>query len=236
MCIRDSHKGVKIDKTFEDRHPEMFKFFNDKNIDVEVSDDFKQLKTFLTSLPKEDYPYNFDGYFNPDDLSINTLNIDNAFVLYLKKDSDIIATYAAKGIHFDKWYNEFAKAKNFEKSKEVILLTHSLSSLNGRHMYSSCQWVSKDHRGKKFGMMLDHLKKNICFDIFNASSNYALHKDTLKDYHINGLHYDISIHLATIPQGDVGGAGDEKDKVYNICWIDRDSWLNKLDDVRKLYN
>ena len=50
MAIIDNHKGVKIDKTFEDRHPEMFKFFNDNNIDVEVSDDFKQLKTFLTSL------------------------------------------------------------------------------------------------------------------------------------------------------------------------------------------
>ena len=235
MAIIDNHKGIKIDKAFEDRHPEMFKFFNDKNIDVEVSDDFRELKTFLTSLPKEDYPYNFDGYFNPDDESMTSLNIDNAFVLYLKKDNNIISTYAAKGIDFTQWYNEFAIAKKFEKSEEVITLTQPLTSKE-KHMYSSCQWVSKDHRGKKFGMILDHLKKNICFDIFNASSNYALHKDTLKDYHLNGLHYDESIHLVTLPQGDVGGAGDKKDKVYNICWINKDSWLNKLDDVRKLYS
>ena len=28
MAIIDNHKSVKIDKTFEDKHPEMFKFFN----------------------------------------------------------------------------------------------------------------------------------------------------------------------------------------------------------------
>tara|TARA_B100001094_G_scaffold325973_1_gene381283 strand:- start:43 stop:738 length:696 start_codon:yes stop_codon:yes gene_type:complete len=230
MAIIDNHKSVKIDKTFEDKHPEMFKFFNDKNIDVEVSDDFKGLKTFLTSLPKEDYPYNFDNFFDPD-----TINVDNAFVLYLKKDNNIISTYTARVKEFKYFYDDFAIAKKFEKSEELITLTQPLSS-KGRHMYSSCQWVSKEHRGNGFGMILDHLKKNICFDIFNASSNYALHKESLKDYHLNGLHYNVSIHLATIPQGDVGGAGDKKDKIYNVCWIEKDAWLNKLNDVRKLYN
>ena len=66
MAIIDNHKSVKIDKTFEDKHSEMFKFFNDRNIDVEVSDDFRILKTFLTSLSKEDYPYNYDEFFDPD--------------------------------------------------------------------------------------------------------------------------------------------------------------------------
>ena len=232
MAIIDNHKGVKLDKTFGDNHPEMFKFFNDRSIDVEVSDDFKGLETFLTSLPKEDYPYNFDGYFDPNNKSIN---VDNAFVLYLKKDNNIISTYAARVKNFTNFYNDFAIAKKFEKSEELITQTQPLTS-KGKHMYSSCQWVSKDHRGKKFGMILDHLKKNICFDIFNATSNYAIHKESLKDYHLNGLHYNESIHLATIPQGDVGGAGDKNDKIYNVCWIERFDWFNKLNDVRKLYN
>ena len=33
-----------------------------------------------------------------------------------------------------------------------------------------------------------------------------------------------------------GGAGEEKDKVYNVTWVTKESWANKLNDVRKLYN
>ena len=47
MAIIDNHKSVKIDKTFEGKHPEMFKFFNDRNIDVEVSDNFVDFEKFL---------------------------------------------------------------------------------------------------------------------------------------------------------------------------------------------
>tara|TARA_E500000081_G_C6086254_1_gene330416 strand:+ start:511 stop:1212 length:702 start_codon:yes stop_codon:yes gene_type:complete len=232
MAIIDNHKSVKIDKSFEDKHPEMFKFFNDRNIDVEVSDDFIGLKTFLTSLPKEDYPYNYDEFFDPDkSLTLGT----KSFVLYLKKDGNIISTYAAKDMDFTNFYNEFNVYWGVKSSEEKVKELSFLFT-PGDHMYSSCQWVSKDHRGKKFGMILDHLKKNICFDIFNATSNYAIHKESLKDYHLNGLHYNESIHLATIPQGDVGGAGDKNDKIYNVCWIEKDAWLNKLNDVRKLYN
>jgi hypothetical protein len=230
MAIIDNHKSVKIDKAFEDKHSEMFKFFNDKNIDVEVSDDFRRLKTFLTSLPKKDYPYNYDEFFDPDKVPVFD---DNNFVLYLKKDGNIISTYAAKEMRFSNFFNDFMFA--FELPSEKNDKFEYLYSY-GQHMYSSCQWVSKEHRGNGFGMILDHLKKNICFDIFNATSNFALHKEQFKDYHLKGLHYDESIHLATVPQGDVGGAGEEKDKVYNVCWIKKDSWLNKLDDVRKLYN
>ena len=112
--------------------------------------------------------------------------------------------------------------------------TQPLTS-SGIHMYSSCQWVSKEHRENGFGTILDHLKKNICFDILNATSNYAIHKETFINYHLNRLSYDVSVNLATIPQGNVGGAGDSEDKVYNICWIKKDPWLYKLDDVKKLY-
>ena len=29
---------------------------------------------------------------------------------------------------------------------------------------------------------------------------------------------------------------EEKDKVYNVTWVTKESWANKLNDVRKLYN
>ena len=35
MAIIDKHAGVKIDKTFSDKHVEMFDFFDNKGIDVE---------------------------------------------------------------------------------------------------------------------------------------------------------------------------------------------------------
>lgn len=232
MAIIDNHKSVKIDKSFEDKHPEMFKFFNDRNLDVEVNDDFKGLKTFLTSLSKDDYPYLYDGYFDSD---IQTDLNDDAFVLYLKQGDNIISTYAAKKLNFYNFYDRFINHFNIESNEETLKLAQPLTT-SGIHMYSSCQWVSKEHRGNGFGMILDHLKKNICFDIFNATSNYAIHKEEFRNYHLNGLHYDVSINLATIPQGNVGGAGDSENKVYNICWIKKDPWLYKLNDVRKLYN
>ena len=81
-----------------------------------------------------------------------------------------------------------------------------------------------------------HNMGNICFDIFEADIQYAIHKESFKDYHLNGLHYDESKWIATIPKGDVGGAGEKKDKVYHITWVTKESWANKLNDVRKLYN
>ena len=239
MAIIDNHKGIKIDKSFSDKHIEMFSFFDKKGIDVEVSDDFKGLKTFLTSLPKEDYPYSYDGFFDPDlAYSEGSLDLDNvksyAFVLYLRKDGEIISSYAAKQMSGGIFYKELVTDLGLESDEEVIKNMSSLY-IPGDHMYSSCQWVAKKFRGNRFGMTLDHLKKNIIFDIFNATSNYAIHKADFKDYHLKGLHYDKSIHLATVPQGDVGGAGEKKDKVYNVCWITKESWIDKLDDVKKLY-
>ena len=105
----------------------------------------------------------------------------------------------------------------------------------GQSAYSSCQWVAKSHRGKKFGMCLDHLKKNIIFDKTRFGINYAIHKESFKDYHINGLHYSNSEKFATIPNGDVGGAGEKIDKVYNIAWISKDEWLIKRNEVKSLY-
>ena len=231
MAIIDKHAGVKIDKAFSDKHVEMFAFFDSKGIDVEVSDNFKDFQHFLTHLSPDDYPYRFDVSFEPGNLN------ETAFALMLKQDDKIIATYAAKDLdikYFVKDFKEFVDdGANTYFSKEGIC--PDIPNFEGIQMYSSCQWVSKDHRGKGFGMILDHLKKNICFDIFNADFNYAIHKSQFADYHIKGLHYDESKWLATIPKGDVGGAGEKKDKIYNLTWIAKESWKNKLNDVRKLY-
>ena len=227
MAIIDNHKSVKIDQAFSDKHVEMFAFFNNKGIDVELSDNFKEFQNFLSHLPYEDYPYNFDESF----MEHNIADSVNAFALYLKKDNEIVATYAAKQMQLVSFIFDFKQIDESMKMCEDVPSWEETML----QMYSSCQWVSKDHRGNGFGMMLDHLKKNICFDIFGVDVQYAIHKSQFADYHIKGLHYDESKWLATIPKGDVGGAGEKKDKVYNLTWISKESWANKLNDVRKLY-
>ena len=211
MAIIDNHKTVKIDKSFTDNHPEMFAFFDSKGIDVDVSDDFDSFQTFLEGLSKEEYPYNYDETF------VDV--IDPGFNLTLKKDDNVIATYAAREKEVTEFKSDFINYFQCENSSS------NLPTFEGKQLYSSCQWVSKDHRGQKFGMILDHLKKNICFDIFGADIQYSIHKEPFKDYHLTGLHYGDSQWLATVPNGDV----------YNIAWITKEAWADKLNDVRKLY-
>ena len=224
MAVINNHSSISLDANFQGKHTELLQYFFNQGLNIEISDDFAGLKTFLTSQSNDEYPYSFDESFD----GVSDLEKQNSFVLYIKNGDEIIATYAA--IEFD--YDSFHSGM-----QEVFTGTYENVNVDeGHQFYSSCQWVKKSQRGKKFGMCLDHLKKNIIFDLLNGDVNFAIHKETFKDYHLNGLHYDESIHLATIPQGDVGGAGEEKDKVYNVCWIKKESWLNKLNDVRKLYN
>ena len=84
--------------------------------------------------------------------------------------------------------------------------------------------------------MFRPFKKNIVFDILNGDVNYAIHKEAFKSYHNDGLKYDTSSKLATIPEGDVGGAGEKIDKIYNVTWTTKSSWASKQDDVKKLYS
>ena len=224
MAVINNHSSISLDANFQGKHTELLQYFFNQGLNIEISDDFAGLKTFLTSQSNDEYPYSFDESFD----GVSDLEKQNSFVLYIKNGDEIIATYAA--IEFD--YDSFHSGM-----QEVFTGTYENVNVDeGHQFYSSCQWVKTSQRGKKFGMCLDHLKKNIIFDLLNGDVNFAIHKETFKDYHLNGLHYDESIHLATIPQGDVGGAGEEKDKVYNVCWIKKESWLNKLNDVRKLYN
>ena len=236
MAIIDKHKHVKIDKEFSDKHVALFAYLDKQGIDVEVSDNFEEFNAFIGQLPKSDYPYNPDEFFGG---SMLPDILDKTFALYLKKGDTIIGTYAARELRFNEFYIEFTNwaedgyYKLEENGKE---LSESIMYKPGRHMYSSCQWVHKDYRGKKLGMALDNLKKNICFDVFEADTNYCFHKPQFADYHIKGLHYDESMWMLTVPKGDISdGIGKEKDKSYNVAFVSKESWKNKLDDVRKLY-
>ena len=222
MAIINNHSSISLDSTFQSNHTELLQFFFKQGLNVEINDDFGALKTFLTSLDKSDYPYNFDPAFE------GISNTQDGFVLYLKNGDNIYATYSCIKMNFD----------NFKTNMKLIFegTYEDVNVDNGMQIYSSCQWVKKEQRGKKFGMCLDHLKKNIAFDVLGGDVNFAIHKEAFKDYHLNGLHYANSVKLATIPNGDVGGAGEAIDKIYHVTWSTKESWASKQSEVKSLYS
>ena len=221
MAQINNHEYYGLDTDFVAKHKELFDFFESQNLDVEINDDFTQLKTILTSKDKDDYAYDFDSAFES--------YLDNAtgFILYLRYNNEIVATYAAKKLGFDIFLDSM-KIKypgNYDTINDIV----------GPSAYSSCQWVSKDHRGKKWGRVLDHLKKHLCFDLMKCNTNYAIHKSDLRDYHVNHLAYSNNQRLAVIPNGDVGGAGEVIDKEYWIAYSSNTEWADKQSEVKALY-
>ena len=221
MAQINNHEFYGLDTDYVTKHKELFDFFDGQNLDVEINDDFAELKTILTSKDKDDYAYDFDPAFES--------YLDNAtgFILYLRYNNEIVATYAAKKLGLNTFL-ENMKLKypgNYD----------TIDDFPGQSAYSSCQWVSKEHRGKKWGRVLDHLKKHICFDLMKCETNYAIHKSDLRDYNFNHLAYSNNQRLAVIPNGDVGGAGEVIDKEYWIAYSSNTEWADKQSEVKTLY-
>ena len=222
MKITNNHEFYFLDSAYQEKHKELFAFFENLGIDIEINQDFAGLKTLLTSKEKDDYPYDFDTAFETE------MNNNTAFVLYAKIGNEVIATYAAKKLSM----TTFIKAM-----KEKFSGTYEdVSDIFGISAYSSCQWVSKNHRGKKIGRVLDHLKKHICFDLMKCDNNFAIHKEALSDYHTEHLGYSNTKKLALIPNGDVGGAGEAIDKIYNITYTTDTEWSNKQSEIKAIYS
>ena len=50
MAQINNHEFYGLDTAFVEKHKELFDFFNSQNLDVEINDDFAELKTILTIL------------------------------------------------------------------------------------------------------------------------------------------------------------------------------------------
>ena len=221
MAQINNHEFYGLDTAYVEKHKELFDFFEGQNLDVEINDDFNELKTILTSKDKDDYAYDFDPTLE------TFLDSATGFVLYLRYNNEIVATYAAKKLSLSTFIKEMKLI--YPGNYDII------DDFPGQSAYSSCQWVSKDHRGKKWGRVLDHLKKNLCFDLMKCDTNFAIHKSDLRDYHINHLAYSNNQRLAVIPNGDVGGAGEVIDKEYWIAYSSNTEWADKQSEVKALY-
>ena len=78
MAQINNHEFYGLDTEYVEKHKELFDFFEGQNLDVEINDDFEQLKTILTSKDKDDYAYDFDPAFE------TFLDSATGFALYLR--------------------------------------------------------------------------------------------------------------------------------------------------------
>ena len=62
------------------------------------------------------------------------------------------------------------------------------------------------------------------------------HKEALANYHTEHLGYNTTQKLALIPNGDVGGAGEVIDKIYNLTYTTATEWASKQSDIKALYS
>lgn len=207
----------------------LVEYFAKLGYTLEVHEDWEGLTQLLTST--KDYPYAMDISFTPE-----RMNKGGGFALYLKKDDQVIGTYAAKSnIPMGLREGMMKVYPDLETSKLPDILTRD----DIKYYYSSCQWIHTDHLGKGLGVALDLVKKHMVFDLpsTNGRINYAIHKlnDTMDQYHLNKLHYAHSTPFATKPDGDFGGAGGKDDLEYGIAWISKEEFFNKLDQIKLKY-
>ena len=90
---------------------------------MDVCDDFSSFQTFLEGLSKEEYPYNYDETFSG--------TVENGFNLTLKKDNNIIATYAAKEKSVNSMKSDFIDFFQCENSSS------NLPTFKEAQLYSS---------------------------------------------------------------------------------------------------
>ena len=225
--ILQNHSKIKLTESFLNKHQKLIDVFEKNNLTLEISENLDSLKTIITSLSKEEYPYDFDEFF----LKENAINSKIYFYLNLKLNNEVVATYSARNIGVYKFF-DLVKRKfttnNFKNNFSENFFVYS-------PFYSSCQWVKSSYREKHLGIVLDNLKKNIIFDLLDSDMNYCIHKESLEDYHLKKLKYSSSEWLMTVPKGNVGGAGSNEDKVYNLAWEFKKDWQNKHIELQKMY-
>ena len=232
--IIENHNKIKFNNNFKNKHKGFFNFIDKNNYDIVISDDVVDLENVIKSLSKEEYPYDFDGFFSLEKVK---KSVNLYFVLKLLHKNEIVATYAARNIDVYKFINALKNHFNVKNFKEDVdyYLPKNKNFLIKNTYYSSCQWVKTTHRNKNLGVILDHLKKNIIFDLLEGEVNYCIHKELLTDYHKNKLLYEHSEWLMNVPLGNVGGAGDINDKIYHFAWVFKDNWKDIYNQTQLIY-
>ena len=62
--IIENHNKIKFSNNFKNKHKSFFNFIDKNNYDIVISDDLVDLENVIKSLSKEEYPFDFDGFFS----------------------------------------------------------------------------------------------------------------------------------------------------------------------------
>ena len=239
--ITQNHPVYYLNDAFKERHKNLLDYFSLNNIDIEITDDIVFFENFLKSLSFDERKYTYDDTFGS--TYAFTADKSSFFCLLLKNNNnEIIGTYAARNldpiIFLGNLRNHFNLTNYLENPNDYLPKGQSFGqTLNC--FYSSNQWVKSTYQNKKFDIFLDHLKKNIIFDVVGGNMNFSVHKLRFKNYHLNDLLYERSEWIGTITDeyffNGLETPPTIEDKMYNLTWVFKDTWQNKYDETKLLY-
>ncbi len=239
--IIENHSVYKINENFREKHFNLLNYFQLNNLDIEISDKLIDFETFLKSLSTEEKNYPYDESFNSNNIFIQ--DPKTYFCLLIKNNEQIVATYSARNLHpigfvgilksHFSWTNYLSEPDDYLPSGKSF---HTVEN----PFYSSNLWLKSTFKEKKIDIFLDHLKKNIIFDIVKGDINYSVHKEKFKDYHLNDLLYERSEWIGTINDDNLvtgvpSGKPTMQEKNYHLTWVFKDTWENKHNETKLLY-
>ena len=106
-------------------------------------------------------------------------------------------------------------------------------------MWNYNKEIKSNYQNKKLDIFLDHLKKNIIFDVFNGDLNFSVHRKKFTNYHVNDLLYERSEWIGTKTDeyffNGLETPPTIEDKTYNLTWVLKDTWQNKHNETKLLY-
>ena len=238
--IIENHGIHKINENFRIKHSNLLNYFQSNNLDIEITDNVNQFETYLKSLSSLEKNYPYDESFSSN--HIFTQNPEKYFCLFLKNNSNIVATYAARNLHpigfIGSMKDHFQWTSYLSEPDDYVPTGKSFHEVENP-FYSSNLWINSSFKEKKIDIFLDHLKKNIIFDIMLGDINYSVHKQTFKNYHLNDLLYERSEWIGTIDNDNlitgISGTPTLQDRNYNLTWVFKDTWENKHNETKLLY-
>jgi hypothetical protein len=238
--IIQNHSIYRLNDDFITKHTNLLNYFNLKNIDVEITDNVVQFETFLKSLPANELGFTYDETFS----YTNSFATDpiSFFCLLLKNNNEIIGTYAARNldpiVFLGNFRNHFNLTSYLESPNDYLPSDKKFENILNC-FYSSNSWVKSTRREEKLDIFLDHLKKNIIFDVIDGGMNFSVHKLKYKNYHLNDLLYERSEWIGTITDeyffNGLETPPTIEDKTYNLTWAFKDTWQNKHNETKLLY-
>jgi hypothetical protein len=201
---------------------EIQNYLIENNFKIEINKNIQKLKSIIEEIPKVDYPFQYDRAFKLENIKTNY------FSILLYHDEKVIGTYAAISMPVKHCLLDDVFVNNKNVNNNPLFVEGINDDLS---WYSSLQWIHKEYRGRKLGIFLDYLKKNIIFSLLGGEINYAIFNKNLIDYHLIQLNYKGEEWLATVNNDSLGLLGDNSEKIYHVCYIDKPSWYQIKDEI-----